>query len=427
MVSDAASLAVMIEGIGSRSQRWMQIKREEFALLESAHRGTNKNMPRCIQKQASRLNYAVSSLSNSPVSSNQFSSGGDDMKRGAKPAATRVASTKNPGPNAPGAAKVSSSSGSSNSNESRQNQNSSSSGFHDYHAKPLPDPKLNDSEQDESPSESNDSSNGDTKRISTDSSSREDSPGAVAGPRAAKKRKVDHGQGSISGSSSLPPKISQKGGIGHVVRLEQMPAATIPDNGNGRLSMAPAVALPPFAGIGKKRSSSNTARVAPIVAAAVVVNNNRNPSVVGTGNNLSFSNNTTGLGDRHQPAVVSTDAGADTSSGASSGDSKIPQLRAQYHLNEDDMILMEDTLMCPFVFRSHNAVLCGALSECVMPGMLRAHFSTNFKVLRWCMMPWALCSSWNVPAAVTGHLKLFRGVSKWQQQHALRQGRPRLY
>jgi hypothetical protein len=41
---------------------------------------------------------------------------------------------------------------------------------------------------------------------------------------------------------------------------------------------------------------------------------------------------------------------------------------------------MEDILMCPFVFRTQDAVECGALAECVMPGMLRAHFSNTNKL-----------------------------------------------
>jgi PAS domain-containing protein len=41
---------------------------------------------------------------------------------------------------------------------------------------------------------------------------------------------------------------------------------------------------------------------------------------------------------------------------------------------------MEDIIMCPFVFRTQDAVLCGALAECVMPGMLRGHFSSRNKL-----------------------------------------------
>jgi hypothetical protein len=45
------------------------------------------------------------------------------------------------------------------------------------------------------------------------------------------------------------------------------------------------------------------------------------------------------------------------------------------------MILMDNIIMCPFVFRTQDAVLCGALAECVMPGMLRGHFSPRNKLV----------------------------------------------
>ncbi|KAL7575965.1 hypothetical protein ACA910_000755 [Epithemia clementina (nom. ined.)] len=364
--SDAASLCVMIEGIGSRSQRWMQIKREEFALLESSHRGKNQKIPQCIQKQDSRLQHTISSLSSSSASSNQFSSSGEDS-RGGTHAATRTMAKQSESNGQGKAAKVSSSSGSSN--ESRKNQNSSSKEFHDYHSMQMPDGELNDSEHDESRGESsgssNVSSNGETKRVSTDSSSGDDSTtGAVADGRTAKRRKINEGPSpeAMDGSSegravAFPSNIAKKGGIGHCIRPEQMPPG---ENTNARLNMAPAVALPPFAGIGNKRSAQRIAHSSVARAGEAT-------------NNLSASNNM-----RHQPAVISADIGEGSSS--SSGDSKIPEIRAQYHINEDDMILMDDILMCPFVFRSHNAVLCGALSECVMPGMLRAHFSPRNKL-----------------------------------------------
>jgi hypothetical protein len=38
-------------------------------------------------------------------------------------------------------------------------------------------------------------------------------------------------------------------------------------------------------------------------------------------------------------------------------------------------------IMTPFVFRTQDAVLCGALSECVMHGMLRGEFSSRNKLV----------------------------------------------
>jgi len=57
------------------------------------------------------------------------------------------------------------------------------------------------------------------------------------------------------------------------------------------------------------------------------------------------------------------------------------RISAIYAVNQDDMSIHEDVLMCPFVFRTNNAVLCGALADCVVPGMLRANFSKNNKLL----------------------------------------------
>ncbi len=57
------------------------------------------------------------------------------------------------------------------------------------------------------------------------------------------------------------------------------------------------------------------------------------------------------------------------------------RIKATYAVNQDNMIVLEDVLMCPFVFRTNNAVSCGALADCVIPGMLRAIFSKNNKLL----------------------------------------------
>jgi hypothetical protein len=54
---------------------------------------------------------------------------------------------------------------------------------------------------------------------------------------------------------------------------------------------------------------------------------------------------------------------------------------ASYFMNEDDMIMIEDVMMCPYVFRTSHAVVCGALAEVIVPGMLRAQFSPNNKLL----------------------------------------------
>lgn len=73
-------------------------------------------------------------------------------------------------------------------------------------------------------------------------------------------------------------------------------------------------------------------------------------------------------------------ASEETSAGPTVILDNVDELGSYYCINDDDMITTDDILMCPFVFRSKNAVLCGALADCVMPGMLRAKFSKNNKL-----------------------------------------------
>jgi hypothetical protein len=85
----------------------------------------------------------------------------------------------------------------------------------------------------------------------------------------------------------------------------------------------------------------------------------------------------------YQGSAAATEAaviGDNTSSSSQSG-SQSPEITCTYHVNEDDMLLTDDVLMCPFVFRSRDAVVCGALAECVQPGMLRAQFSPRNKLV----------------------------------------------
>eukprot|EP00977_Amphora_coffeiformis_P000669 scaffold145_cov173-Amphora_coffeaeformis.AAC.10 len=324
----------MIENIGGRSPRWMQLKRLEFVALEGNKR-RSKKMPNCIVRQDSRLQHAVSSLSSSSGSSNNASSGDDSSRLNHHPAGKHFAAPteqkeaalnfKIPAPRNEAAAQQ--------EEENRQAK--------------AQDPNFADSEDsplgEESPEDSNSSAN-DTKRISTDSSSGDDSAGAPSNPRPTKKRKQENNNNNSdqgSSNSGLPPNIAKKGGIPHNI---QPVIAQQGGNGNARLSSAPAIPLPPFAGIGKK--------------------------TVGRQSEESTWSQNQG------PAVISADA--ETSSNGSN--TKTPRIRGSYHVNEDDMILMDDILMCPFIFRSQDAVLCGALAECTMPGMLRTHFSSRNKL-----------------------------------------------
>ncbi|KAL3920072.1 MAG: hypothetical protein SGILL_003442 [Bacillariaceae sp.] len=365
-MADAASVAAMIEGVGSRSNRWVQIKREDFLAKEEERTG-RKRMPKSIMGQSSRFQHAVSSLSSSSNSSNNASSG-EEAKNKKR---TRNALEAGVG----------------------------SGEYHDYHAKPLPDPKLMDQDRnstsspsagDDSPDDSN--SGDDAKQISAGTSSGDDSAAAIKDSRDHKRRKISAGAAAAEAKNKiLPSNIAKKGGISHNVM--PVTSQTLPKNGNARLALAPSVSLPPFAGLGKRSQLPSVGAAAAVETATMPVANNdpaRPPSATASDKNagadvstsqhptVANGNPVNPSGIAAGPAVISGDFG-ETSSSNSSGSK--PQIRGYYHLNEDDMILMEDVIMCPFIFRTQEAVMCGALAECVMPGMLRGHFSSTNKLL----------------------------------------------
>jgi hypothetical protein len=383
MVCDSASLSVMMESIGHLNPRWMQTKREEFMALEESKRGA-KLPPRCIKRQESRLQHAISSLSSSSddLSNNNASSSEQEtspraMKKAKVahlptegtmigPKNTTEKSFSGDQERAPRSPSVSDASNCSDKRDASKD-------FHDYNAKPLPDPKIGypGRSSGSSLSDSIEESNGkDCKRsTSTDSSSGDDS--AEAEPSAAKRRKVEdtNDNRSEGGKSATLSQIAKKGGISHNVR----PVEPV-GNGAARLGVVPAIVLPPFSGLGKRPAPS----VAPAssvglkIAAASGCPLSVKSDPESKRSTLVDSSNTMYP---KGPTVIAPDL----ESSACSDDAS-PQIRANYHVNEDDRILMDDVLMCPFMFRSEDAVLCGAVSECVMPGMLRAQFSARNKL-----------------------------------------------
>lgn len=405
VIADAASLSVMVEGVGSRSSRWMQLKREEVLSREGA-RPRLSHFPSSIGEDSSQQQNGVSSLSSSSGSSN--GSGGEEERQ--RVLAATLKKNKSDGTFTTGGPKqVSSSSGSSD--EGRRNvQQGSSNDFHDYDAPALPDPMLGDSEgsPSDSPEESNGAANGAAgKRACTDSSSGEEEKPSVldSDPAPAKRRKIEDSQcnqpnnATASDSSlrrptqrsALPPNIALKGGISHSIRPIAGPPSRV---GNGRLNLAPAVPLPPFVGIGKKAT-------APPAAVTNTAANIEKPELPSTTNTTtlpqelkpisgpttvsSSSTHNCQTAIRADPAPtslgVSNMIAPDMVTTSSRSSKTNHQIRAYYHVNEDDMLLTEDNLMCPFVFRTQGAVLSGALSECVMPGMLRCNFSQRNKLV----------------------------------------------
>jgi hypothetical protein len=413
MIADSASVSVMIECVGSRSCRWMQLKRDELLSNEGGS-SRSPRLPQCIDSDSSRRDNGVSSLSSSSGSSNG-SGGGVDERQRALTATQRKHQVESIHQNG-GANKVSSSSGSSN--EGRNKVQQGSNDFHDYDAPALPDPMLGDSEG-SSPSDSPEDSNGGPgemggKHTSTDSSSGEEEKPSELGcdPSFAKKRKIDHNQPDSNNNdaisvdsvstgafhrAALPPNIAKKGGISHNIR----PVSGAPiRSGNGRLNLAPAVPLPPFVGIGKKAALPSAVSGPVTVGTSIVGQSDDPPPVAATTapkthqlTAHTVGPTTVSSSSTHDGAAVGRTELAPTSIGgtnviapdlgnsSSRASKRSQQIRAYYHVNEDDMLLTEDNLMCPFVFRTQGAVLCGALSECVMPGMLRCNFSQRNKLL----------------------------------------------
>jgi len=473
ILGDTTSMAVMIESVGSRSARWMQIKREEFLSLEDAKPGTTiRRIPCSIRNQTSTTGPAVSSLSSSSrASSGNISSSDEDRRQKQTVLSTTRQQgeessgsgsvgemteerniCKKQGPSESSAKQVSSSSdgsGSSaeNNNDNNNRQQTSNNDYHDYHAQPLPDPKLDSTSSAGSSNESDSPTNGYIavtagKHVCTDLSSGDEER---SNHQPTKKRRLDSQQSTIEitpgnstlsttttanplqtaeenrnldvnvlgqtlpndpiiGSTStigdaagnrsnLPPNIARSGGISHNIR------PVTEGNINSRLNSAPIIPLPPFVGIGKRASSSigsakpGTTTTTNIVKnpgvqvvpktehPAVSCSNGSESAQVPTPSFPKINNegsNSEGIG------IVSSSQNVTSLIGAyndnCSEDSSLPKIQAYYHINEDDMLLTEDVLMCPFIFRTQDAVLCGALAECVMPGMLRAQFSERNKL-----------------------------------------------
>jgi hypothetical protein len=421
MVGDAASMSVMIETIGSRNLRWLQRKRDDFltrspsskhikiskkASSSSRSSGSSSVMPHDILQNNGRLQHAISSLSSSSGSS----AGSSDETRDVGANANGQHSSKktkkkdrknNNGTTEEGAstlaekAKAKKVSSSSSSNDTRKfaaamNISNNVNDFHDYHAPSLPDPLL---DSGGSSPESDSPHDGDSdhcvvtnnKHMCTDSSSGDDlnskngfsSDGKPISNQAGKTEDNSKAETITKNISKLPPNIARSGGISHNVTATAMPPAASLPNGHAQLSRAPVTALPPFAGIGKK---------APVAQQPNQLQNDKKSSYLpnmpmnsndirkqGGSSNLSHSHSN----HRGSSNIITIDN--DTTSSQSSTQ-KNRGIQAYYHINEDDMCMTDNVLMCPFTFRSLDAVWCGALAECVMPGMLRVCFSSNNKL-----------------------------------------------
>lgn len=350
----------------------MQLKRQEFiSNVFEQSQIIPQQIPRCIERQEARLHHAISSISSCTFSgeSNESSS---ELKRNQNNQKSLHGYRSSAGPTSTMENKELSGIGAFDSTTSAPNdtyQRSDSAAFivpqhsrisinnqvaddackefHDYNAKPLPDPKLGyeprsldrSIQSEDSPTEDSSRSGGIMGNVNKhgiiSSSSYDDSS------TPAKRARINE-----TSNSKLSVTIAKKSGIVH----------NIHPHAAARLATAPAVCLPSFTGIGKNRSSTTRSQ-----------------------SDTSSSQNDDALKQRAidppKPASIIADLETSSVSSDTESSTRLPQITGTYHINEDDMILTEDFLMCPFVFRSADAVVCGACSECVMPGMLRGKFT----------------------------------------------------
>ena len=377
----------MIESIGSRNQLWLQRKRDEFFLLLDGSRdgksiprtrrvvyglqkvgGQSDSMPRNIARQTSSSQHAISSLSSSSGSAGSGGSAGSSSEgKGQEMRSKRRRKSHN---NASPAAATGAEIQISNDNDKHTS----------FPGDPISEEtgdsgNLNSSGQEETDSDNN-SRVAKRQHISDFSSSCDDEPlresnkgsetpastetQLLAPPQDPNPLSDLARPGSGQhGVAQLPTNIARSG-ISHDVK----PSEIALPNGYANLSRAPATELPPFAGLGRKHAlpadGPAAASVAssggdPLVAASMVaqVHTLRQKESLLSGGSLS--------GDRN---LVDDDRSV-----SSSSSTKKPRgIRAGYHINEDDMILTDNVLMCPFLLKSQGAVGNGALAECVMPG-----------------------------------------------------------
>jgi hypothetical protein len=348
VINDAASLSVMLENIGCHSLRWVRIKRERFLIFEEAKRCPSMKVPSCVERQVSRLYHSVSSLSASSQSDSSNDDEIDCEKEYAAPGlkAERKCSSRQgaligPNPNDMMLSKpvnstcdsktnkVSSSSGGSGSDGGSNGSNvfqdsqakaiSLQKGCHDQSAS---DAGPSDNSFEKSPIRRTHSAGNNSIKVDSSSSGDDSVPAAPA-----KRFKTDTNNYEATAGRFISFSVSTNSKT-HV---------------NGRS----------FPGYMKR--NNNTFEVTSNLSAA-------SPD--------SKDENISNLTEKGPHLIV-----ADSMTAPSDFD-----IKGRYIINDDDILSMEDILMCPYVFRSDNAVVSGAFAECVMPGMLRAHFSARNKL-----------------------------------------------
>ena len=197
-------------------------------------------------------------------------------------------------------------------------------------------------------------------------------------PRSRKRSGVVSSSGEESDSGikrqrlSQPPRLAKSGGIRHnVVVTGPPPIANIAKSGGIRHNVVVGASAPNIAksgGIKHNVAASASNNIEANIARSGGIKHSVAPKSDGSLLNAST------LSKRIMRETIIL--------GGAPGMPLGPiEIGAYYAMNEDDMIMVEGVMMCPFVLRSKNAVQCGALSDTVMPGMLRAQFSEENKLM----------------------------------------------
>lgn len=345
IIADCASMGVMITNIGCRSSRWSSLRRCEF-LGPSSHQHQHQ------QHLQPHPQHAISSLSSNTLScdndiDDSSGSGSTPESNSNSNSTLTLTSASN---NGNGNGNTCSSNSNNNENENKKRASKNSNLLHDYHAQPLPDPLLLD--DNDCSDDSNSNSNGSSRNKNT--SSRVNANVNVHG-KSSQSRTSGSGVTSLDNTTASESTIattstSTKNNVTN-------PAAM--SNIGGLRKTAPVIPLPPFVGLGKR-----AAVPMPVVIA---------PAPLKGAANSTTNNNNDRAKKRSKVAVDSRNSNNNNNN--SSKEPKMTSTVAAYSLNQDDMMLTGNTLMCPFTFRTRNGIHQGALAEVIQPGMLRVTFS----------------------------------------------------
>jgi len=364
IIADCASMGVMITNIGCRSSRWSSLRRCEFlGPMGLIHMNMNSNNGCSItggSAASSHLQHVVRGAPQhaiSSLSSNTCDNDGDSSGQSSAPECHSHSNSSSGNNN------------SKNSKKSKSSKNSSSNNgnlLHDYHAQPLPDPLLSDDCSDDSNASNN--NNNTTSNASNNNN----------GKKSALSVSTTGGVTSLDSSASIGANtnrncnstIATTSTSTNAHNITNTNTTTTTSNHLNSLGVAgrkpaPMIPLPPFVGLGKRSAVHMPLPIAPAPI---------------KGNNAAGTTTINGTTLTKRLKVDHGNSNGRSNVKANNNTCNAPKMTstvATYNLNQDDMLLTGNTLMCPFTFRTRNGIHQGALAEVIQPGMLRVTFSPS--------------------------------------------------